>query len=99
MFKARKKKEEKLSIELNIDGEMVAFELVQPTFEVKALAIEKLLGPGDGNMHLIKAGQVIVDGCYSGDIVEVKKDDDVYLSLCMKAAEIVRIYEGELKKN
>lgn len=99
MFKARKKKaDEKLIITINIDGEIVEFNLSQPTFDVKAKAIEALVDTG-GTMHMIKSGQIVFDACYTGDLMEVKNDEDVYISVCLKAAELVKIYEGDLKKN
>jgi len=98
MFKAKEKPEEKIIIELMIEDKKEVFEMCQPTFDVKAKAIETLISL-DGAVHMIKAGQIIFDACYLGDLMEVKKDDDIYISVCTKAAELVKLYEGELKKN
>ena len=98
MFKARKKENGGFTIELDIDGVKEKFDFVEPNFEVKAKAIEILLGEGE-TMHIVKAGKVIVDACYKGDITEVKSDDDVYVSLCAATANLVKVYSGELKKN
>jgi len=98
MFKAKNKTKDKIIIELMVEDKKETFELCQPTFDVKAKAIETLIS-FDGAMHMIKAGQVIFDACYLGDLIEVKKDDDIYISVCTKAAELVKLYEGELKKN
>jgi len=99
MFKARQKSKEKIIIELIIDENKETFELCEPTFEVKAKALEALIGGADGTIHLINSGRIIFDACYTGELIEVKKDEDVYVSVCMKAAELVKLYEGELKKN
>jgi hypothetical protein len=100
MFKARDKKNKGgFSISLNIDGKTEIFEFIEPNFEAKVKAAEIMMGDLEGSMHLIKGGAVIVDSCYKGELVEIKKDEDVYLSLCTKAASLVTIYEGELKKN
>lgn len=98
MFKARKKEKGNIVIELDIDGTTEKFELTEPTFDVKAKAIETMIDINE-NLHMIKSGQVIFDACYKGDLVEVKLDDDVYLSLCAKVSGLVKLYEGDLKKN
>jgi len=77
------------------------YELAEPTFNVYSLALQKML-KSTGEVNLIDAGKVIFDGCYKGNqgkLDEVQKDVKLYISLCLKCAELVEVYEADLKKN
>ena len=77
------------------------YELVEPTFSIMSLALQKML-KSTGEVNIVEAGKIIFDGCYkAGEIklADIQKDVTLYISLCMKAAELVEVYEAELKKN
>ena len=74
------------------------FELTEPTFSVMSLALQKLM-KSTGEVNLVDAGQIIFDACYKGDLEKVKDNVTLYISLCLKSAELVEVFEGELKKN
>jgi len=83
------------------DDKELRYKLIEPTFEVKSLAISKLL-KGSGDMDLIGSGQIIFDACYSEgaeELAKIKQDVDLYISICLSCANIVNIYEGDVKKN
>jgi len=78
----------------------IDYELVDPTFSVMSLALQKML-KSTGEINIVEAGKIIFDGCYKAGEVklsDIQKDVKLYISLCMKAAELVEVYEGELKK-
>jgi hypothetical protein len=86
---------------MNITINKISYELIEPTFSVMSLALQKML-KSTGEVNLIDAGKIIFDGCYkgnSGKLEEIQKDVKLYISLCLKCAELVEVYEGELKKN
>lgn len=86
---------------MNITIKEVSYELTEPTFSVMSLALQKLMNQ-TGEINLVGAGKIIFDGCYkgnSGKLDEIQKDVKLYISLCLKCAELVEVYEGELKKN
>ena len=76
----------------------IEYELSEPTFQVMSLALQKML-KSTGEINLIDAGKIIFDGCYKGKLDEVQKDVKLYISLCLKSAELVEVYEAEIKKN
>ncbi len=78
-----------------------SYELVEPTFQVMSLALQKML-KSTGEVNLIDAGKIIFDACYKPDevkLADIQKDVKLYISLCLKSAELVEVYEAELKKN
>ena len=76
----------------------VVYELTEPTFAIYSLALQKML-KSSGEINLIDAGKIIFDGCFKGKLDEVQKDVKLYISLCLKCAELVEVYEADLKKN
>jgi hypothetical protein len=73
------------------------FHIAKPPFLVYAPALNKLLME-----DIVGAGKVIFDACYLGNngaLAEIMIDSILYGSLCVKAAEEIDIYRGELKKN
>jgi hypothetical protein len=77
------------------------YELIEPNFNIMSLALQKML-KSTGEINLIDAGKIIFDGCYKaneGKLEEIQKDVKLYISLCLKCAELVEVYEADLKKN
>ena len=77
------------------------YELADETFEVLSKASVKYLS-GDGELKIAEAGQIVFDALYTeneGSLIDIKKDVHLYFNLCIKAAELVEFFEGELKKN
>ena len=77
------------------------FNICQPTFEVYAIALRKMVTQ-DREVDTVMSGRVIFDSCYlgnNGTLEEIQKDPLLYASICMAAAEDLTIYQGELKKN
>lgn len=86
---------------MTIEIKEKSYELVEPTFNVMSLALQKML-KSTGEVNLIDAGKIIFDGCYKNNqekLEEIQKDVKLYISLCLKSAELVEVYEAELKKN
>ena len=70
------------------------FDLALNSIEVYGKAIDTMV-----MQSLSQAGSIIVDACYQGDIVELKKNTKLYISLCLQAAGEIDILEAEVKKN
>ena len=90
-----------MEIVINKEGKELIYELNEPTFDVKSLAISKLM-KGSGDLDLIGAGKVVFDACYAGgaeSLAKIQQDTNLYISICLSCANAVEIYEGELKKN
>jgi len=90
-----------MEIIIKKEGKELSFKLIEPTFEVKALAISKMMR-GSGDVDLIGSGGILFDACYSEGVeklLKIKQDIDLYISICLSCANMINIYEGELKKN
>lgn len=67
------------------------------TLEVMAKAMSKCFKE---EPDLVMAGSIVFDACYDGkDIVDIKVDTVLYASICIQAAQLIEVKEGELKKN
>lgn len=89
-------KEQKPAFTVVVKGN--EYPLCEPTFDIQAKALTKYMF-GDG-IDPVASGKIIFDGCYLGkDLEEIQKDNALYANICLQAAKVVEIYEGELKKN
>lgn len=46
----------------------------------------------------IKFNELLLNSCWLAGDEEIKKDDDLFLAVCPKLAELVEVKEAELKK-
>lgn len=72
----------------------------EPTFEELAAAFMALTRP-KGGTDIAGAGRVLLKACadYSKTPDIVWKNPKLEFSAALKAAELIEIYEGDLKKN
>ena len=83
------------------DDKELRYKLIEPTLDVKALAFQTYMNGQKGIDH-VGGGSIIFDSCYTGsaeDLIKIKMDSDLYISICFRCAEFIVIYEGEIKKN
>jgi len=67
------------------------------TFEIYAIGIQKLWKEEPDRAT---SGAVVFDACYKGDdIIDIKKNTQLYITLCLQSANLIQIYDSELKKN
>ena len=82
------------------EGKEIDIVLREPTFEEMSAAFMALTSSKEG-LNYAAAGRVLLKACsdYSVTPDEVWTNEKVLFSAALKAAELVTIYEAELKKN
>ena len=81
--------------------EVLSFNIVEPNEHVYFKALGKMMGT---DMDIVGAGRIVFDSCYhpqdgQPELKDIKLNPALYSSICLQAATLVQIYEGEVKKN
>ena len=90
-----------MEIIIKKDDKKLSYKMNEPTFDVKALAFQAYMNGQKGLDH-VGGGSIIFDSCFTGsaeELIKIKMDSDLYMSICFRCAEFIVIYEGEIKKN
>jgi len=71
--------------------------LSEPTRHELKIAYAKLMRM-TGELNLVEAGEILLNSCWISGDAEIKKNDDLFISACLKAAELIEVKEASLKK-
>lgn len=85
----------KAAYELEIDGFKCRLKAID-RFTLK-VAYAKLVN-ASGQMNIIDAGELILNSCWLEGDKEIKEDDTLWASACMKCFELIEQKEATLKK-
>jgi len=84
---------------ITVDG--IEFEISPLTFDVYAKAMSVLMK--NGELNLVKAGSIIFDFCYipknEVPLIDIQTNVKLYVSICLKCAELLEFIDVDLKKN
>ncbi len=72
-------------------------ELREPEFEELAHALA-LMSMEGGRVNLGRAGRFIIESCWVSGDKKIKTDAKILLSASLEAAELIEIFETEIKK-
>ena len=81
--------------EIEVDG--FKCKLSKPTRQTLKIVYAKML-KADGSLNLLEGGEIMLNSCWVEGDKEIKEKDDLFLSACMAAVQLIEIKEASLKK-
>ncbi len=81
---------------LTVDG--YSCQLNKPNRAIVEMAMSKM-GITGGQSEMIKAGEIILRGCWVDGDDEILKNDELLISSALKAFQLIEYKEADLKKN
>lgn len=89
------KQEQKAAYEIEVEGYKA--QLRKPTrFDLKVVYAKLMRATGE--LNLIEAGEIMLTSCWISGDKEIKEDDNLFISACLKACELIEQKEATLKK-
>lgn len=88
-------KQTKAAYEIEVEG--FSCRLSKPTRQTLKVVYAKML-KADGSLNLLEGGEIMLNSCWIDGDKEIKEDDDLFLSACMAACQLIEIKEASLKK-
>lgn len=88
-------KDTKAAYEIEIEG--FKCKLSKPTRHTLKIVYAKML-KADGSLNLIEGGEIMLNSCWIEGDKEIKANDDLFISACMAAVQLVEVKEATLKK-
>ena len=86
---------QKAAYEIEVGG--FKCRLKVPDRHVLKVVYSKLL-KANGDLNLVEGGEIILNSCWISGDKEIKQDDNMFISACLKAAELIEVKEATLKK-
>lgn len=79
------------------DDKNYTCKLSKPSMAVVEAAMA-FVAPTKGDPQYFQAGKIIINSCWCSGDEEIKEDDQLFMSACMKAYELIELKDAELKK-
>lgn len=83
------------SYEIEVDG--FKCKLSEPTRQVLKVVYSKML-KADGSLNLIEGGEIMLNSCWISGDKEIKEDDNLFISACLSACQLIEVKEAKLVK-
>jgi hypothetical protein len=91
------KKNEPKTVEIEVEG--FTCKLRKPDRGIYTRVIGLITPLAGKDPEIVRAGSLILESCWLSGDEELKTEDDLNISACLKAVELIEIKEANLKKN
>ena len=98
MAKTQKAKPAQKSGEYTLSVDEYSCQLNTPNRGIIEMAMSKM-GIAGGQSEMIKAGEIILRGCWVDGDDEILNNDQLLVACALKAFQLIEMKEVELKKN
>ena len=88
-------KQTKAAYEIEVDG--FTCKLAEPTRQVLKIVYAKML-KADGSLNLVEGGEIMLNSCWIEGDKEIKENDNLFISACLSACQLIEVKEAKLKK-